>query len=117
MDGVGEVERRGVAAQAHDLALGREDKNLVLEEVNTEVGEELVRIAHIVLDGPVEAAADPVDLVVDAAVLGVHLALGVAVALVEPVGGDTVFSLVMHRVGTDLDLDRAGVRADDRGVQ
>ena len=34
VDGVGEVDRRGPGRQGHDLALGREDEDLVLLEVD-----------------------------------------------------------------------------------
>ena len=117
MDGVGKVERRRVAAQAHDLALWREDKDLVLKEVNAQVVQELVRIVDVILDGPVEAPADPVDRRVDRTVLGRHLALGVAGLLVEPVRGDAVLGRLVHLDRADLDLDGLAVGADHRGVE
>ncbi len=117
VDGVGEVERRRVAPEAHDLALRREDEDLVLEEVDAQAVQELGGVAHLVVGGPVEASADPADLRVDALVVGRHVALGVAGALVEPVRGDAVLGLVVHVEGADLDLDGARVRADHGGVQ
>ena len=114
---VSEVERRGAGAQVHDLALGREDEDLVLEQVDAQVLEELVRVVHLALDRPVEAAADPRDLLVDALVVGAHVALGVARALVEPVGGDAVLGLLVHLEGADLDLDGARLGAHHGGVE
>ena len=117
MHGVGEVERRGPRAQAHDLALGCEHEDLVVEEVDAQVLEELVRVVDVALDRPVKAAADPRDLAVDALVVGAHVALGVARALVEPVGGDTKLGLLVHLARADLDLDGTRLRADDRRVE
>ena len=76
-----------------------------------------MRVLHVPLDRPVKAAANPGDLAVHALVVRAHVALRVARALVQPVGGDAVLGLLVHLNRAQLDLDGTGLRAHDRGVQ
>ena len=60
---------------------------------------------------------EPVNLVVQA--LGV-IGLGgrrSARLLIQPVSGNAVFGLLVHLVGTNLNLERAGRRADNRRME
>ncbi len=57
VDAVGEVERRGARGQVLDLALGREDEDLVLEDVQLDALDELRGIRDVEL--PLHELADP----------------------------------------------------------
>ncbi len=78
--GVGEVDGRGPARQREDLALGREDVDLLGEEVHLDVLEEFEGVARFALD--LEQRLKPL-VGLERHVL--RLLLG---ALVEPVRGD-----------------------------
>ena len=115
--GIGKVERCRTGTQDLHLSLGGEDKDLALEQVDLKGLEELLGVRQIVLLGPVEGAAQPGQLVVEPLGIACLVALGVAGLLVEPVGGDAVFGVLVHLLGTDLNLEGATCRTDDRGVQ
>ena len=110
VDAIGEVERRGAGGQVLDGALGREDEDLVLEDVELEALHELGRVGDLAL--PLHELADPGQL-------GVVVAVTLAgrTVLVAPVGGDADLGDPMHGVGPDLDLERLAVERDDRRVQ
>ena len=114
---VGKVERSGSHAQVHDLALGGEDEDLLVVEVDLERVEKLLGIVNLVVGRPVEAALEGVDLVVEA--LGARCLdrTRTTRALIEPVRGDAVFGLLVHLVRADLNLKRARRGTDDRGVK
>ena len=115
--GIGEVEGRGAAPQAHDLPLGREDEDLVLEEIRAQILEKLTCLPHVLVSDPVQAPTYLVYPRVDALVIVTHLPIRIAGPLVEPVGGYAVLGRVVHLVGTDLYLDGMGPQAYDRRVQ
>jgi len=84
MDLEGEIEGRGPERQVNDLALGREDVDLLGDEVCLEAPQELLRVLLLLEEGghlpePVEA---PV----------LFHRPGRAVVLVAPVGGDAVLA-------------------------
>ncbi len=106
VDLVGEVQRRGAGGKRLDLALRREDEDLVLEQVGLQGLGELLRVRDVLL--PVHQLLEPLDLV---------LARLARVLLVEPVGGDAVLRRLVHLVGADLDLQRAALGSDHRRVQ
>src|SRR3712207_4552862 len=83
VDLVGEVQRRGAVRQRLDLALGREDEDLLVEEVDLQRLHELLGVLELLL--PVEHVAQPLELLL--AVGGRRLAVGaLALALlVDPV--------------------------------
>lgn len=54
MDGVGKVERRRAGAKRHDLALGRKDKNLLIEQVNLQRMQIFLGVGDLVRRRPVE---------------------------------------------------------------
>jgi hypothetical protein len=60
VDRVGEVDRGGTSGEGDHLALGGEDEDLVLLEVDLQVGHELVRILRLGL--PVDDAVQPCDI-------------------------------------------------------
>ena len=105
---VGEIHRGRAARQRQDPALGREDVDLVGEEVDLHVLEEFLRVARLVLD--LEQRLQPA--------VGLLLQLGelVGVVLVEPVRGDARLGQAVHLLGADLHLDRDAVGADQVGV-
>ncbi len=107
---VGEVDRRGALGQLHDAALGREDVDLVREQVDLHVLDEFQRVARALLQ--FEDALHPL------AGAGVGALLGFLFAgLVQPVRGDPVVGHLFHLAGADLDLDGHAVHAEQRGVQ
>ena len=83
MDAVGEVDGRGFGGQVDDVALGAEDKDLVLEHVDLERIHELgaVRLQFLL---PAHQGLDP-------AGQGGGSGLGRAFLLVEEVGGHAMF--------------------------
>ena len=104
VDDVGEVDRRRAGRQRDDLALGREDVDLVLLEVELERLEELDRVVGLAVD-----VGDPLQ--------PGHVGGGVLLLLVAPVRRDAVLGPVVHRRGADLHLDRVAVQPDHRRVQ
>src|SRR5204863_6129729 len=60
VDLVGEVERRGPGRERLDLALRREDEDLLVEQVDLEVLHELFGVGELLL--PVEHRAQPLEL-------------------------------------------------------
>ena len=107
VDAVGEVDRSRVGGQVDHVAAGREDVDLVLEEVDLDRVEKRLGIPHLVL--PLEQAAQPGQLLVEARVL--------ASFLVGPVGGDPELRDAVHLVRPDLDLDRLACVRDDGRVE
>ena len=105
VDGVGEVDRRAAGRQALHVALGREDEDLVLEQVDAQRVHELARVAGLRL--PLHHLAQPGELVGGP----------VALLLVHPVRRDAELGRLMHVEGADLDLERLAARADDGRVQ
>ena len=104
VDGVGEVDRRGALGQGDHPALRGEDEDLVLLEVDLQVGHELGGVGGLGL--PVDDAVQP-GQVGGAAV----------VVLVVPVGGDAVLGPLVHLLGADLHLERLALGPHHRRVQ
>ena len=94
--------------QIDDLSVGGEHVDLLAEDVGLERGGQILGIGDLLL--PLHQLAQPVDLLVEAAV-------GPVALLVAPVGRDAVLRLLVHLVGPDLDLEVAAPGADHRGVQ
>src|SRR6185436_11270330 len=106
--GVREVDRRRAARERLHLPLGRERVDLLGVELDLQVLDELLRIAHflLVLDQlPHPLEVPLVALIADAAFL------------VLPVRRDALFGPAVHLDGADLDFERRAAVADDRGVQ
>ena len=59
MDGIGKVDGRGAGRQGHDLALRREDKDLVVEHIDLEGVDIILRIGVLLR---FQQAADPLEL-------------------------------------------------------
>ena len=57
MDPVGEVDNRGAAWKVQYVALGREDEDLLREQVFLDGGEELLRVLDVLL--PFDQTAQP----------------------------------------------------------
>ena len=100
--GVGEIDHRRPARQGHDLAFGREDIDLVGEEVDLDVFEELGGIVALHFEQGLQPLVR-LDLEVGAALLDV---------LVQPVRRDALLGDVVHVAGTDLHFDRRAVGPD-----
>ena len=107
---IGEVDGRGAARQRHDLALGREQVDLVREQVALDVLEEFLRIARFGLD--LEQALQPA---VGFALRFLEVEL--AARLVQPVRGDAGFGDTVHVVRAQLRFQRRAERAEQRRVQ
>ena len=105
MDGISKVDGRRAGRQGHDLALRREDKDLVVEHIDLEGVDIILRIGVLLR---FEQAADPLELFFVAA----RDAL-----LVLPVGRDAVFRRLVHLPGADLHLERNALLTDDGRVQ
>ena len=77
----------------------------------------LLGIGDLVGSSPIERVLEPVDLVVQA--LGV-VGLGgrrSARLFIQPVGGNAVLGLLVHLVGSNLNLERTGRGADNRRME
>ena len=108
VDGVGEIDRRGAARQRLDLAARGEAVDLFGIEVDLQVLDELLRIAHFLL--PLDQLPQPAE------VLLVALRAD-APFLVLPVRGDAFLGDPVHVDGADLHLERQAAVAHHRGVQ
>ena len=109
MDRVGEVERRRSGREVLDLALRREDEDLVLVEIDLERFEELGRaLVGVALD----QLPQPGHLVAVVARAGATAPL-----LVDDVRGDAVLGGLVHLLGPDLDLQRLALGTDHSRVQ
>ena len=96
--GVGEVNRRRALDQGDDPALGREDVDLVLAEVELQRFEERDRVVLLLFD--VGESLHPGDLFVRGTLL------------VAPVGGDAELGATVHlnvRICTSTDLPRGPI--------
>ena len=126
--GVGEVDRRGLRGQGHDLALRREHVDLGRAEILLQRTQELVRVGG--LARPIGKLLDPLEVVglaellvlavLALAVVGVRRAQrtpGLPVGLVLPMRGDAELGAPVHVPCADLDLHRLAARAHHRGVQ
>ena len=60
MNGIGKVDHRRALRQDDDVALRREDKDLIAEDVDLERIHELVGVLRVVLD--LKEAGDPLQL-------------------------------------------------------
>src|ERR1019366_1011366 len=107
VDGVGEVDGRGLARQDQDLALGREGVNLFGVEIDFQGGEELVGIGDVAL--PLDNLAEPSEALL---VLGRDGAV-----FVLPVGCDALLTHLVHFFGAYLDFEGLAGLGDDGGVQ
>ncbi len=73
MDRIGEIERSGPHTEVEHLALGCEDVDLLVVQLDLERMQELLGILDLVARGPIEAALEGVDLVIQALGAGVRL--------------------------------------------
>ena len=108
VDGVGEIDGRGVARQHDHFAARREGVDLFGVQVHLERGHELAGVLHVAL--PFHQVAQPGDpLVVGRRTL--------AALLVFPVRRDPLFGDAVHLLGADLHFERLPVRAHHGGMQ
>src|SRR4051794_12881348 len=104
VDLVREVERRGARGERLHLALRREHEDLVLEEVDLQPRDELLRVLQVLL--PLDQRVEPL-----------RLAGLVALVLVEPVRGDAELGRLVHLARADLDLERPPLGPDHGRVE
>ena len=97
VDGVGEIDGRGVARQHHHFAARREGVDLLGVEVHLQGGHELARVLHVAL--PFHQVAQPGD----ALIVGRR---AFAAFLVLPVRGDALLGDAVHFLGADLHFER-----------
>src|SRR5579864_704023 len=104
---IGEVDRRGARGQRLDLALGREDEHLFVEEIGAERLDELARIGLFLVH--VHQLLHPVEPFL--------ARLRAAVLVREPVSSDTELGRLVHLARTHLNLERPALGPDHRRVQ
>ena len=102
-----EVDGGGALRQPLHVALGREDEDLVLVEVDLQELEELLGAVRVLLQ--LEQLAEPAEVLVQL--------VRRAVALVDPVRRDAVLGGAVHLLGADLHLEQLAARTEDRGVE
>ena len=105
MNRVGEVNRCRARRQAHDLALGCEDEDLVVEHVDLERVDIVVGLGVLLV---FKKPSDPLKFLFRALA---------DVLLVFPVCRDAVFRRLVHFPRADLPLKRNALRADDGRVE
>ncbi|KAG0927116.1 hypothetical protein G6F32_012980 [Rhizopus arrhizus] len=109
MDGVGEIERGGVARQGQDLALRGEQVDLVREQVDLDVVEELQRGT---------GGALRIDQLDDPGMRTALRAVGrITAELVGPVRGHAAFGDQVHLFGAALHFDRRTIGPEQHGMQ
>ena len=104
----GEVDWSRPRGEVDDVALGREDEDLVLEQVDLHRVHELSGVLQFLV--PLQQLAQPGELLLEP-----WIGL-LAPLLVAPVRRDAVLGGVVHLRGPDLNLERLPL-ADHRGVQ
>ena len=109
VDHIGKIDGRGAGGEVDHVALGGKDEDLVGKHVDLQVVEEVLRVGLLLA---FQQAPDP-----GKAVLVAGAQHGAALThLVFPVGGNAVFSRVMHLPGADLHLEGDARAADNGGV-
>ena len=117
VNGVGKIERRGAGTKRHDLALGRKDEDLLIEEVDLQRMQVFLGVGDLIRRSPIERMFEPVNLVVQTlSVIGLGSRRS-ARFLIQPVGGNAVLGLLVHLVGTNLNLERTSRGADNRRMK
>ena len=107
VNGIGEIDRRGIARKHHDFALRREGVNLFGIEIDFQRGQKFVGIADIAL--PLDHLPQPCQALL---VLRRDRAV-----FIFPVGGDSFLGHLVHLFGANLDFERRSIFRDDRSVQ
>ena len=105
VDIVSHVEHRGPLGESHQVALGREDVDLVLLQLADEVVHRL------------ETAVGMLQHLADAGQPLVHAALSLTDALIAPVGCDAALCYLVHALRAYLHLDPLVLRAQDGDVE
>ena len=117
MDSVGKVERRRTGTKRHDLTLGRKDKDLLIKEVDLQRMQVFLGVGDLVRRSPIERMFEPVNLVIQTlGIIGLRRRRS-ARFLIQPVGGNAVLGLLMHLIGSNLNLERTGCGADNRRME
>ena len=114
MNRIREVDRAGAGRQVLDIARRGEAENVLIKQVQVGLDHvhEFLRVGLILL--PLEDLMQPVHLHI---FLLAGLFLRSAGLLILPVRRDTELRRAVHLEGTDLDLERYTVGADDRRMQ
>ena len=108
MDAVGEIDRDRAFRQVDDVAVRREDKDLVREDIDLERLEILARVAELLLQ--VDHLAQPAHLLIN----GAARRRAASLLLVFPMRRDAVLGDLMHLERADLDFERIALRHDRR---
>ena len=111
MHRIGEIDRRRLARQRDQLALGRETEHLVLEQLQLGMFEKLLRVGAFgqQRDG---AAQPPIGIGFARQQFGRRAGR----VLVERMSGDAVFGDLVHFLGADLQFDPLVAGPDDGGM-
>ncbi|RMT54308.1 hypothetical protein ALP46_05441 [Pseudomonas amygdali pv. myricae] len=107
---IGEIHRRGAFGQLHDPAFGRENVNLVREQVDLDAFNELQRVARTLLH--FQHTLDPLP--------GTGMSafwLLVVAGFVQPVCSDAVVGHLFHFAGANLDFDRYAMHTEQGRMQ
>ena len=94
VDGVGKVDGRGACGQGNDLALGCKDENLVVEHIDLEGVDIVVRLYVLLV---LQQSPHPLEFLFRAVA---------RVLLVFPVRRNAVFRRLVHFPRADLHLER-----------
>ena len=106
VDAVSKVDGRGAGGEIDDIALGGEHEHLISEHIHLQGMDKLLGVGALLI---FQQPAHPFIVVL--------VALALAVLLIFPVGGDTVFGDLVHLPGADLHLEGDAVVAHHGGVE
>ena len=108
MNAIGEIDGNRSFRQVDDIAVRREDEDLIREDIDLERLEIFARIAELLLQ--VDHLPQPAHLLID----GAARRRAAPLFLVLPVRRDAVLRDLMHLERADLDLERIAFRHDCR---
>src|SRR5690554_1205195 len=109
---IGKIDHCGPLRQLHDIAAGRENVDIVREQVVLDVLDELQRVTGMALH--LEQTLDPLPGAGVAAFGNGVIGLP---SLIEPVGGNAIVGHGLHFAGADLHLDGHAVITEQGGMQ
>ena len=102
VDGVGEIDGRGITGKNHNFSFGREGVDLFRVEIHLERRKEFSGITDVAL--PLHHLTQPCKALL--------VLRGDRAVFVFPVRGDALLGHLVHFLGTDLDFKRGAVFRD-----
>ena len=109
MDGIGKIDHRGSGREINNVPLGREDKDLLRDQIALDCADNIFHILRVAL--ALQKLADPRQALLELVILAGDT------QLIFPVGGNPVLGRVVHLPRADLHFKGDALLADDGSVQ